>query len=118
MRPTLRPIRGVPRATHTAPSVPARCRRCRCRKPPAPLANNFQKYNNLLGSGVTFWAINPHALDNPMAYWKSLYPDTTTQASPGITWAVWHEGAVELSAGRFQRQISAACRTAVMWVRA
>jgi TonB-dependent receptor len=58
-------------------------------KTPAPLANNFQQYNNLLGSGITFWAINPHALDDPMAYWKSLYPNTTTQAAPGITWDVW-----------------------------
>ena len=24
-----------------------------------------------------------------MAYWKSLYPNTTTQAAPGITWKVW-----------------------------
>jgi TonB-dependent receptor len=58
-------------------------------KAPAPLANNFQQYNNLLGSGINFWAVNPHALDDPMAYWKSLYPNTTTQAAPGITWAVW-----------------------------
>jgi TonB-dependent receptor len=58
-------------------------------KTPPPLANNFQKYTNLLGSGITFWAINPHALDDPMAYWKSLYPNTRTQAAPGITWAVW-----------------------------
>jgi TonB-dependent receptor len=58
-------------------------------KTPAPLANNFQQYNNLLGSGINFWAVNPHALDDPMAYWKSLYPNTTTQAAPGITWAVW-----------------------------
>jgi TonB-dependent receptor len=56
-----------------------------------PLANNFQKYTNLLGSGVTFWAVNPHALDDPMAYWKSLYPDTTTQASPETSWAVWQK---------------------------
>jgi TonB-dependent receptor len=56
---------------------------------PAPLANNFQQYNNLLGSGINFWAINPHALDNPMAYWKSLYPNTTTQPAPGITWGVF-----------------------------
>ena len=55
----------------------------------APLANNFQKYTNLLGSGINFWAINPSALDNPMAYWKSLYPNTTTQAAPGITWGVF-----------------------------
>ena len=40
----------------------------------------------------------------PMAFWKSLYPDTTTQAAPGITWDVWHEGTVRLSAGRFQRR--------------
>jgi TonB-dependent receptor len=58
-------------------------------KTPAPLANNFQEYTNLLGTGINFWAINPSALDNPMAYWKSLYPNTTTQAAPGITWAVW-----------------------------
>ncbi|HVO45817.1 MAG TPA: TonB-dependent receptor [Steroidobacteraceae bacterium] len=57
-------------------------------KTPAPLASNFQQYNNLLGSGITFWAINPNALDDPMGYWKSLYPNTTTQAAPGITWAV------------------------------
>jgi len=54
-----------------------------------PLANNFQKYTNLLGSGINFWAINPSAMDNPLAYWKSLYPDTTTQAAPGITWGVF-----------------------------
>jgi TonB-dependent receptor len=57
-------------------------------KTPAPLANNFQQYNNLLGSGINFWAVNPAALDNPMAYWKSLYPNTTTQAAPGTTWSV------------------------------
>ncbi len=58
-------------------------------KTPGPLANNFQQYNNLLGSGINFWAINPSAMDNPLAFWKSLYPKTTTQAAPGITWAVW-----------------------------
>ena len=58
-------------------------------KTPPPLANNFQQYTNLLGTGINFWAINPNALDNPMAYWKSLYPNTTTQASPGTSWAVW-----------------------------
>jgi TonB-dependent receptor len=60
-------------------------------KSPAPLANNFQEYTNLLGSGVTFWAVNPHALDNPLAFWKSLYPNTTTQASPETSWAVWQK---------------------------
>jgi TonB-dependent receptor len=58
-------------------------------KTPAPLANNFKQYNNLLGSGINFWAIDPHALDDPEGYWKSLYPGTTRQAAPGITWAVW-----------------------------
>ena len=57
-------------------------------KTPAPLADNFQEYTNLLGSGITFWAVNPNALNNPMAFWKSLYPNTTTQASPGESWAV------------------------------
>jgi len=57
-------------------------------KTPPPLANNFQEYTNLLGSGINFWAINPNALNNPLAYWKSLYPNTTTQAAPDISWAV------------------------------
>ena len=57
-------------------------------KTPAPLANNFQQYNNLLGTGINFWAVNPHALDNPLAYWKSLYPNATTQSSPAFTWSV------------------------------
>jgi TonB-dependent receptor len=56
---------------------------------PAPLASNWQKYTNLLGSGITFWAINPKAMDNPLAFWKSLYPEATTQPAPGITWDVW-----------------------------
>ena len=54
-----------------------------------PLANNFQQYSNLLGSGINFWAINPYAMDNPEAYWKSLYPQTMRQGEPGTTWAVW-----------------------------
>jgi TonB-dependent receptor len=57
-------------------------------KTPAPLSGNFQEYTNLLGSGLTFWAVNPNALLNPLAFWKSLYPNTTTQASPGESWAV------------------------------
>jgi TonB-dependent receptor len=55
---------------------------------PAPLSDNWRKYTNLLGSGITFWGINPKAMDNPMAFWKSLYPGAQTQAAPGITWAV------------------------------
>src|SRR4029077_6413201 len=57
-------------------------------KTPPPLANNFQLYKNLLGTGINFWAINPHALDDPLAYWKALYPDTTTQSSRAVPWAV------------------------------
>ena len=56
---------------------------------PGPLANNWREYTNLLGSGINFWAIDPHAMDNPEAYWKSLYPDTFRQGDPGTTWAVW-----------------------------
>ena len=57
-------------------------------KTPAALANNFQQYNNLGGTGINFWAINPAAMDNPLAFWKSIYPNTTTQASPAFTWSV------------------------------
>ena len=55
---------------------------------PPPLAKNWKPYNNLLGSGINFWGIDPHALDNPEAFWKSLYPGTRRQAAPGITWGV------------------------------
>ena len=57
-------------------------------KTPGPLANNWQEYSNLLGSGITFWGINPSALENPEAFWQSLYPNTTTQLAPEITWDV------------------------------
>jgi TonB-dependent receptor len=56
---------------------------------PSPLSGNWKPYNNLLGTGINFWAIDPHAMDDPEAFWKSLYPGTIRQAAPGITWAVW-----------------------------
>ncbi|MEP6897030.1 MAG: TonB-dependent receptor [Rhodanobacter sp.] len=55
---------------------------------PAPLSANWKQYNNLLGSGINFWAVNPAALENPEAFWKSLYPDTIRQGEPGTTWGV------------------------------
>jgi TonB-dependent receptor len=55
---------------------------------PAPLANNWRQYNNLLGSGINFWAIDPRALDDPEAFWKSLLPGTKRQYSPGSSWGV------------------------------
>jgi len=57
-------------------------------KTPPALANNFQEYKNLLGSGITFWGINPNAMNNPLAFWQSIYPNVTTQEAPGITWHV------------------------------
>ena len=54
----------------------------------APLSGNWQKYTNLLGSGINFWAVNPSAMINPVSYWKSLYPDTVEVGEPGTTWAV------------------------------
>ena len=56
---------------------------------PAPLSGNWQEYTNLLGSGINFWAVNPNAMNSPLAYWKSLYPETQIQEDPGNTWAVW-----------------------------
>lgn len=58
-------------------------------KTPAPLSNNFQLYSNLLGSGISFWAVNPYAMDNPESYDQSLYPELQRQETPGRTWAVW-----------------------------
>jgi TonB-dependent receptor len=55
---------------------------------PAPLSSNWREYRNLLGSGITFWGIDPRALDDPEKFWKSLYPGTIRQEDPGTTWAV------------------------------
>jgi len=55
---------------------------------PAPLANNWREYANLLGSGITFWGIDPRAMDDPESYWRSLYPGTIRQLDPGTTWNV------------------------------
>jgi TonB-dependent receptor len=74
-------------------------------KTPPPLANNWKEYTNLLGSGINFWAVNPYAMDNPMAYWKSLYPDTTTQETPGRTWAVWMKEAAAYLQADFGSQL-------------
>ena len=57
-------------------------------KTAAPLADNWKSYANLLGSGINFWAINPNAMINPVAYWKSLYPGTVEVGEPGTTWGV------------------------------
>jgi TonB-dependent receptor len=55
---------------------------------PAPLANAWRPYSNLLGSGINFWGIDPRALDDPEALWKSLLPGARRQTAPGVTWAV------------------------------
>lgn len=55
---------------------------------PAPLSSHWKEYRNLLGSGINFWAVDPSALVNPVAYWKSLYPDTVEVGEPGTTWGV------------------------------
>ncbi|HEU4856408.1 MAG TPA: TonB-dependent receptor [Rhodanobacteraceae bacterium] len=58
-------------------------------KTPPLLANNWKEYQNLLGSGITFWAIDPYSMDNPESYWQSLYPGSRRFTEPGNTWAVW-----------------------------
>lgn len=55
---------------------------------PSPLASNWRPYTNLLGSGINFWGIDPRALDDPEAFWKSLLPGARRQTAPGVTWAV------------------------------
>jgi len=55
---------------------------------PAPLSAHWKEYTNLLGSGINFWAVNPSAMVDPVAYWKSLYPDTVEVGEPGTTWGV------------------------------
>ncbi|MDQ1120539.1 MULTISPECIES: TonB-dependent receptor [Pseudoxanthomonas] len=54
----------------------------------APLSRAWKKYDNLLGSGLNFWAINPDSMINPLDYWQSLYPGTVKVGEPGTTWDV------------------------------
>ncbi len=84
---------------------------------PPPLANAWKQYNNLLGSGINFWAVDPHAMDNPEAFWKSLYPDTARQAAPGITWDVFmKELSGYLQASTSKGQVRHRCPTAgTLW---
>ena len=78
---------------------------------PAPLSSNWRQYTNLLGSGITFWGIDPRALDDPEKFWKSLYPDTIRQEDPGTTWASECAKA-RATCKPISRVTSAPCRTA------
>jgi TonB-dependent receptor len=62
---------------------------------PSPISNNWTSYNNLLGSGVNFWAVNPTSLSNPLAYWGAMEGALTPQSFtaveefvPGDSWGV------------------------------
>jgi len=73
---------------------------------PPPLASNWREYANLLGSGITFWAVDPHAMNDPEGYWKSLYPDTIRQGTPGRTWNVGLKETSEYLQVNFDGQIA------------
>jgi hypothetical protein len=68
------PAPGVPRATHSGPSVPARCRRSNCRKPRRPSPTTFRNTPTCWGRGSPSGRSTPNALDNPLAYWKRSIP--------------------------------------------
>lgn len=56
---------------------------------PALLRNNFKQYSNLGGiNGVTIWAIDPQAMDNPVSFLNALYPGQQRIENPGATWKV------------------------------
>ena len=86
-------------------------------KSPGPLANNFQEYTNLLGSGVTFWAVNPHALDNPWRTGSRFIPIPRHRPllKPVGTYGRRSFRAICRPTSTAS---SAACGTAVTWVRA
>ena len=68
--------RLAPRATRRATSAPGPCRAAGVEDPARRWRATSRSTPICWGPGITFWAIDPNAMDNPMAYWKSLYPDT------------------------------------------
>jgi TonB-dependent receptor len=52
---------------------------------PALISSNIQKYN--IG-GVSFYNLNPAAMDNPLAFQNALYPGEVRDIDPGGTWRV------------------------------
>jgi TonB-dependent receptor len=86
-------------------------------KTPAPLASNWRQYANLLGSGITFWGIDPRALDDPEAFWKSLLPGATRQTAPGVTWAVSTREISSYVQGNFKGELGGMAYAANVGVR-
>jgi TonB-dependent receptor len=52
---------------------------------PALVGSNIQKYNV---GGVSFYNLNPAAMDNPLAFQNGLYPGEVRSIDPGGTWRV------------------------------
>jgi TonB-dependent receptor len=52
---------------------------------PAIIRNNMFQDG---ASGLTFWNLNPAAMDNPYAFQNALYPGETWNVNPGDTWRV------------------------------
>jgi len=52
---------------------------------PSLISGNMQKYNV---GGVSFYNLNPAAMDNPLAFQNALYPGEVRSVDPGGTWRV------------------------------
>lgn len=54
---------------------------------PAIVANNFHFYQNLGGvQGMSIWSLDPHAMKDPVAFQKALYPNVVAASIPSSTW--------------------------------
>lgn len=54
---------------------------------PDIVASNFHYYQNLGGvQGMDIWSLDPHAMEDPVAFQKALYPNVVSAAIPSSTW--------------------------------
>lgn len=55
---------------------------------PDQIKNNWKYFNNLAGTGMGLWSLDPKAMDNPGKFMSSMYPDTFRNINPQQTWDV------------------------------
>ncbi|MES1158349.1 MAG: TonB-dependent receptor [Terricaulis silvestris] len=55
---------------------------------PAIIASNMHQYSNLAGVGGTVWALDPHAMDDVLAFQNALFPGEVMNVDPGQSWKV------------------------------
>ena len=83
---------------------------------PAPLANNWRQYNNLLGSGINFWAIDPQRHGQSRGVLEVALSQYHEAGGARNHLGRVHEGNCQAICRPISAASSAACRTAATWV--